>query len=178
MRIEPWKVLSSARPRKGLRVDTCELSDGRVIEKMVFEFGTWATIMALTPAEEVILSRQYRHGVRNIIWEFPGGMVEPGEDPLEGARRELLEETGYSAGQLLPTGVLSPNPDNHTNQIHTFLALEAQRVSDQQLDMDEQIEVYPTPLAEVIRMARAGELPQAMQVSALFLGLAHLGRVG
>lgn len=178
MHIQPWKVVSSAYPRKHLRVDTCELTNGRLIEKMIFEFDTWATIMALTRQQEVILIRQYRHGVKDIIWEFPGGVVEPHEDPLEGARRELLEETGYAAGSFIQTGVLSPNPDNHSNHIHTFLALDAEKVSGQALDANEEIQVFPTALAEVIRMARAGELPQAMQVSALFLGLAHLGRAG
>ena len=177
MYIKPWKVVSSTHPRKYLRVDTCELSDGRLIEKMVFEFGTWATVMALTPQQEVILIRQYRHGLSEIIWEFPGGVVEPDENPLDGARRELLEETVYAARTLVETGRLSPNPDNHTNHIHTFLALDVEKVAAQNLDVNEEIQVFPTPLAEVVRMARAGELPQAMQVSALFLGLAHLGRI-
>jgi ADP-ribose pyrophosphatase len=178
MLIKPWKVISTTHPRQHLRVDTCELSNGRIIEKMVFEFGTWATVMAVTRQQEVILIRQYRHGVQNIIWEFPGGVVEPDESPLDGARRELLEETGYSATSLIETGILSPNPDNHTNRIHTFLALDVEKVSAQNLDANEEIQVFPTSLPEVIRMARAGELPQAMQVSALFLGLAHLGRIG
>lgn len=177
MHIQPWKVISSSHLRKQLRVDTCELSDGRLIEKVIFEFNTWATVMALTPQQEVILIRQYRHGVKDIIWEFPGGVVEPGENPLEGARRELLEETGYAAATLIETGRLSPNPDNHTNHIHTFLALDAQKIAAQNLDTNEEIQVFPTPLAEVIHMARTGELPQAMQVSALFLGLAQLGRI-
>ena len=178
MHIDPWKVVATTRPRKFLRVDTCQLANGDQIEKIMLEFDTWATVLALTPQQEVILIRQYRHGAGAVIWELPAGVVDPGETPLHAAGRELLEETGYGAGTLIETGVVSPNSDNHTNQIHTFLALNVEKVSAQNLDPHEQIQVFPTPLEEVISMARAGELPNAMQVSALFFALAHLNRIG
>jgi 8-oxo-dGTP pyrophosphatase MutT (NUDIX family) len=175
--LKPWKILESNRPRKNLRVDTCELPNGRLIEKMIMEFSTWATIVAITPNQEVILIKQYRHGVGKVIWELPGGVVDAGETPLQAAHRELQEETGYGGVTLIETGAVSPNPDNHINMIHTFLALDAIKISPQHLDATEEIDVFPTPIEEVIRMAKNGELLQSMQISALFFALAHLDRI-
>lgn len=177
MSIQPWKIIQSIYPRKELRVDICELPNGRIIEKMIHEYSTWATVVALTDTEDVILIRQYRHGSQKVIWEFPAGIVDPGETPLEAAKRELLEESGYGGGIWVDTGFVSPNPDNHTNILHTFLAVNVKKESQQDLDDSEQIEVYPTPLKQVIRMAKEGELLQAMQVSALFFAMAHLNRI-
>ena len=177
MTIKPWKIIASSHPRKHLRVDTCELPNGNIIETMILEFNSWATIVAITKIEEVILIKQYRHGAGRVIWEFPGGVVEKGESLLHAAQRELLEESGYSAETWIEVGVVSPNPDNHNNMLHVFLALDAEKVAAQDLDTNEEIEVFPTPLEEVIRMAKAAELLQSMHVSALFFALAHLNRI-
>ncbi|MEI6289834.1 MAG: NUDIX hydrolase [Chloroflexota bacterium] len=183
MSINPWKVLESTRPRKYLRVDKCELPGGNIIEKIILEFGTWITVVAITPQQEVVMIKQYRHGAGKVIWEFPAGVVDPGETPAEAALRELLEESGYAlpeddnnrvSNRFFSTGVISPNPDNHTNLIHTFLALDVQKISEQELDSNEEIDVYLVPLKEVIRMATEGELLQSMQISALFFALQHL----
>ena len=177
MPIRPWKVISSSHPRPHLRIDQCETPSGKIIETMVLEYRTWATIVAITKQQDVILIKQYRHGAGRVIWEIPGGVVEADESPLHAAQRELLEESGYSSKNWVDIGAVSPNPDSHTNLIHAFLALDAEKVADQNLDATEEIEVYPTPLAEVIGMARRGELLQAMHVSALFLALAQMGRI-
>ena len=177
MPITPWKILESSHPRKNLRVDQCELPNDFLIEKMIFEFGTWANIVAITKEQQVVLIKQYRHGIGKIIWEIPGGAVEPGESPLQAAGRELLEETGYSAASLIELGALSPNPDNHINLMHTFLALNAERISAQDLDATEEIDVFLIPVDEVIRMATSGELLSSMNVGSLFLALAYLHRI-
>ncbi len=187
MPIQPWKVIESNRPRKYLRVDKCKLPSGNIIEKMILEFGTWATIVAITKDQEVVLIKQYRHGAGRVIWEFPGGIIDPGESPLLAAKRELLEESGYGilvneengmeSERWIETGSVSPNPDNHTNMIHTFLALDVEKISSQHLDENEEIDVFLIPLTEVIRMAKDGELLQSMQVSALFFALIHLGQI-
>jgi 8-oxo-dGTP pyrophosphatase MutT (NUDIX family) len=178
MTIKPWIIIESSHPRRGLRVDKCELPNGNIIETVVLEYSPWATIVAITKQQEVVLIKQYRHGAGKVIWEFPGGVVDPGESPLEAAKRELLEESGYSGATWIDTGAVSPNPDNHTNLIHTFLALDVEKVAAQDLDENEEIDVFPLPLDEVIRMAREGELLQSMQVSALFFALMYLKRAG
>lgn len=178
MSIKPWRVLESSRPFKHLRIDRCELPNGKIIEKMIMEYGTWATIVAITKDQQAILIKQYRHGVGRVIWEFPGGVVDPGETPMQAAKRELLEESGYGGGTWVESGVVSPNPDNHNNVIHTFLALDVAKLASQDLDPNEEIDVFPISLDEVIRMATHGELLQSMQVSALFFALAQLNRIG
>ena len=177
MSITPWKILESHHLHKNVRIDTCELPDGKVIEGFVIEYGDWATVVALTRQQEVVMIRQYRHGAQKVILELPGGASETGENPLEAARRELLEETGYTSDHFIQIGCVSPNPANQTNLIYSFLALDATQAGDQHLDETEEIEVVLKPLEEVISMARNGELLQSMQVSAVFFTLAYLDRI-
>jgi len=177
--IRPWNVLSSCYLRKNVRVDQCEFPNGKVFEAVVLEYGTWVTILALTKDQQVVLIRQYRHGVRDVIVELPGGVMDKEDaNPLAAARRELLEETGYSSDKIVEIGRVSPNPANQTNLIYSFLALDAEKVGQQALDDTEEIEVFLRPLEEVIAMGRNGELLQSMQVATLFFALAHLGRIG
>ena len=177
MPITPWKILDSTYLRKGARVDTCELPNGQILKPLVLEYGTWVFILGITKDEQVVLIRQYRHGLQQVLWEFPGGMVEEGEPPLEAARREFLEETGYTSERFIETGKLSPNPANHTNMMYTYLALDVEKVGEQNLDETEEIEVYLKPLEEVVAMIREGEFIQALHITTLYLALSQLGRI-
>jgi ADP-ribose pyrophosphatase len=178
MTIKPWKILSSTHLRDRIRLDQCELPNGKVIEGTVFEFRNWVTVLALTKQQEVVLIRQYRHGAQKVIVELPGGVMDDeDESPLFAARRELQEETGYTSDRLIQVGCVSPNPAMQTNLIYSFLALDAEKVSDQHLDEAEDIEVFLKPLDDVVTMAKNGELFQTMQVSAVFFTLAYLNRI-
>src|SRR5688572_7162248 len=123
MPIKPWKVLESSYFRPRFRIDKCELPNGNLLDATIFEFRTWANVLALTKNDEVVLVRQYRHGVCDVLWEFPGGVVEDGEDPVEGVKRELLEETGYMASTIVQVGKLYPNPAFQTNAMYCYIAL-------------------------------------------------------
>ena len=101
MSIKPWKVLETSYIRPRFRIDKCELPNGNRLDATIFEFRSWANIVALTKKGEVVLVKQYRHGVCEALLEFPGGVVEDGEDPAEGAKRELLEETWYVASSVI-----------------------------------------------------------------------------
>src|SRR5215216_5283525 len=110
MPIKPWKVLETSYFRPRFRTDKCELANGNFLNATIFEFRSWANVVALTKDGDVVLVKQYRHGVEDVLLEFPGGVVEDGEHPFDGAKRELLEETGYTASVLIEIGKIYPNP--------------------------------------------------------------------
>lgn len=176
MTVKPWKVLESKTIWQNVRVEKCE-SNGKSLDALFLEYGTWATIVAITKRQEVVLIKQYRNGIRDIIWELPGGMVEDNESPLDGAKRELLEETGYTSSTIIQAGKTFPNPAIQSNVLYSFLALDVEKVGDQNLDDGEDIDVYLMPLEKVIEMAKAGELPQALHLTTLFYALAYLKRI-
>lgn len=176
MPVTPWKVLETSYVRPGFRVEKCELPNGKYLDATILEFRPWANVIALTPDNEVVLIRQYRHGVREILWEIPGGVIDDGEDPQEGIRREFLEETGYAASEFILTGKLYPNPAIETNSMYCFLALDVKKVDAQNLDAGEDIDVHLVPLNELIEMAENGGFPHALQVAALFLALSYLNK--
>jgi|NGEPerStandDraft_6_1074524.scaffolds.fasta_scaffold07536_2 8-oxo-dGTP pyrophosphatase MutT (NUDIX family) len=178
MTIKPWKILESHNIHKNVRIDQCELPNGMTIDGFVLEYGDWAMVIALTKQGEVVLVRQYRHGAQKVILELPGGAMEAcDENPLQAARRELMEETGYASDNFVQIGCVSPNPANQTNLIYSFLALDAEKVSDQALDDTEDMEVVLKPLQEVITMAKNSELFQSLQVSTVFFALAYWNRI-
>ncbi len=177
MTIKPWKVLETNYLQHSVRVDKCELPNGQIVEPVILEYGTWVNVLALTEEKEAVLIKQYRHGIRRVIWELPGGVVEPDENPFEGAKRELLEETGYASDVLIETGKIYPNPASHTNVHYSFLALDAKKVSQQNLDLTEEIDVFMFPLDRVIDMAKAGDLAQSLHLTTLFFALAYLKRI-
>ena len=177
MTIHPWKVLESKYLKKNVRIDKCETSNGKIVEPLVLEYGTLISIVALNNQKEVLLIKQYRHGAGKILLELPGGGVNENEEPIAAAKRELLEETGYTSDNIIEVGRVSPNPASHTNLMYAYLALNAEKVSPQSLDETEEIEVYPTPLDDVIRMVKNGELLQSLHLSTFFFVLYYLNRI-
>lgn len=177
MSLKPWKVLESKYLQPRFRVDKCELSNGTLLDTTVLEFRTWATVVAITKDKQVVLGRQYRHGVQEVLLELPGGIVEDGEYPIDGIKRELLEETGYAASNIIEVGVLYPNPANQINRLYCYLALDVEKVDTQDLDDGEDIEVQLLPLDELIEITKSGKFVHALHVAVLFQALAHLGRI-
>jgi 8-oxo-dGTP pyrophosphatase MutT (NUDIX family) len=175
--MKPWQVLESNYLKPRLRIDRCELPNGNVIHASVLEFQTWANVLAVTKDQKIVLVMQYRHGVQEVILELPGGVVEDGETPMNGIKRELLEETGYTTDRWVEVGSFYPNPANQTNTMYSFLALDVEKVADPHLDDGEDLEVHLVSLDELIAMTRRGEFLHALQVATLFRALLYMGRV-
>jgi ADP-ribose pyrophosphatase len=137
------------------------------MERLVLETRDWVNVVALTPHEELVVVRQYRFGTQSVTVEIPGGVIDRGEKPLDAARRELREETGYTSDDWTALGSVTPNPAFHDNRCHHFLARSAQRTHGQELDQGEDIVVEILPLERVRELARNGEIHHALVLSAL-----------
>lgn len=130
----------------------------------------WVNIVALTPQQKVLLVSQFRHGTGKVSLEIPGGAVDARDpNPLEAAKRELLEETGHSAQEWHALGSIHPNPAILDNTCHLFLALGAQRTSDLHLDEAEELEVIERPVEDVPGLIRSGRIQHALVVAAFHL---------
>lgn len=114
-----------------------------------------------------LMERQYRHGSESVTLEFPAGLTEEGESPLEAARRELREETGMEA-ELIELASFNPNPAFMTNRQTFFLATDLVKKGEQELDENEEIELLFVPVEEVIRKMGKGEYSNGIMLSALF----------
>jgi 8-oxo-dGTP pyrophosphatase MutT (NUDIX family) len=112
--------------------------------------------------------RQYRHGTRSITLEIPGGLVEHMDTPEETAIKELREETGYKASEMIPLGSVHPNPAIQNNQCYTFLAKNVFLAGEQQQDEKEDIEVLLRPLSEIPRLIREGEITHSLVLAAFY----------
>lgn len=181
MSLTPWKILSSKYLYRSngvaLRIDQCEIPNGNIFEPYVIETGTWVNVIALTKDREVVLVKQYRHGAGQVMLEIPAGVMDSeDENPLQTAKRELLEETGYTSPNIVEVGKTYPNPATHNNLTYSFLALDVEKVGQQHLDETEEIDVSLMPFDEFIAFAKNGGLPQALHIAALFFALTYLER--
>ncbi|MGH7994941.1 MAG: NUDIX hydrolase [Opitutaceae bacterium] len=143
---------------------------GRSISQDFVVIGSpdWVNIVAVTPQGDLVLVRQFRHGIDDFSLELPGGVMEPGESPVEAALRELREETGYVGPQGRLLAWVHPNPAIQDNRCHFVLVEGAVRTGDMAWDRDEEIEVSTAPVAEVFGWARDGRITHSLVLCALF----------
>ena len=135
----------------------------------VLEAPDWINIIPITPDGNVVFIHQFRHGTEQITLEVPGGMVDDtDDDPGEGARREMLEETGYKAEQIIHIGTVEPNPAFLNNRCHTYLALNAHWVQTPQFDGAEDIAVEEIPVTAVPTLITSGKITHALVVCAFY----------
>ncbi len=168
------KVLSSKylmkEPWCTLREDEIQLANGVVIPKYyVLEYPNWVNVLAVTKDKKFLMIRQYRHGTQTVNYELCGGCVDPTDaSPLEAAKRELLEETGYGNGKWTFNLKLSANPSTTNNWTYNFIAENVELVSTQHLDGGEDISVHLLSLDEVLALLKQNDIIQSVHACAFW----------
>jgi 8-oxo-dGTP pyrophosphatase MutT (NUDIX family) len=134
----------------------------------VLESPDWVNIIALTDDNRIVMVEQFRQGSDSITLEIPGGLVDLGENPLVAARRECLEETGYEGvGEPELIGISLPNPAFQNNKCSTYLWKNCHRISDQNLDNHEIINIHLIPLNNIKDMIFNGRINHSVILTAL-----------
>lgn len=175
-----WKVLQS-KPLLNLgewlnvRQEEVELPSGKTIPTwFVLDFPDWINVIAIDKEGNFVMEDQYRHALGETHFELVAGVIDAGETPLEAARRELSEETGYEGGEWSLFMTLSPNPTNHTNLSYTFLATGVEKVRDQHQEATEDIHVDILTRDEVWQILQSGGIIQALHAAPLYKYFATL----
>ena len=157
------------RPWLTARKDKLQLPDGRINpEYYVLEYPDWVNIIAIREDGKFIMERQYRHGIQMTGYEIPAGVIEKGETPLEAAKRELWEETGYVGDCWEELLTEAPNSSTCTNFCHSFIARNLKKVDGQHLDPTEDISVIIMTLDEVRNLLFNNEIKQALMLAPLW----------
>jgi ADP-ribose pyrophosphatase len=171
MNIRPWQVVSS-RPLNHYKI--FETRTDRVIsprtqqehDVYVLTGASWVNILAYTEDQKIVIVQQYRHGIREVMWEIPGGVIDPGETPIQAATRELLEETGYRGNTPTILGKVHPNPAYQTNTCYTVLIEGARFLHSPLLESMEDIAVKLVDETEFQQMIVDGRITHSLVVVA------------
>jgi ADP-ribose pyrophosphatase len=141
---------------------------GKVLPRDLILYRGAAVVLPVLADGSVVLIRNRRFAVNEELWELPAGLLEDDEPPIECAARELTEETGYTAGRIEPLGSFYSTPGTSNETLHAFVATDL-APGEQDLEGDEQIEVFVRPASAVREMLLSGELHDAKSIAALSL---------
>ena len=171
--IKKWNIVSSEQLESNrifsVRKDTSVSPiNGNEHDFFVIEAPDWINVIALTENDEVVLIEQYRHGNQSVTVEIPGGMIDPGEEPLETAKRELLEETGYAGENWVQIGEVLPNPAIQSNRCFTFLATNCKKIGQTNFDTTEYIITYARPYSEIPKLVSQGKITHSLVIAAFY----------
>lgn len=171
--MEKWKTLDSEyiirRPWLTARRDRLMMPDGTIHpEYYVLEYPTWVNVIAIDREGRFVMVRQYRHGLDDIFTELVAGVAEEGETPLEAARRELREETGYEGGEWELLTVLSANPGSQNNLTYSFIARGVEPAGRRHLDVTEDVEVVVLNRDELFNLLSSSQMKQALMAAPLW----------
>lgn len=171
--MKKWKILDTEylikRPWLTARRDKVLLPSGVVHDEYyILEYPTWVNVIALTKEGKFVMVEQYRHGLQDIFTELVAGVAEEGEEPLEAAKRELMEETGFGGGEWTLNMVISANPGSQTNLSYSFIAKGVEKLGEQHLDKTEDVEVKLLTEDEVYKMLLDDKVKQALMAAPLW----------
>jgi 8-oxo-dGTP pyrophosphatase MutT (NUDIX family) len=173
------QVISSQRPYAGkivsVRVDEVRFDDGKAHPQEVVEHRESMTVIAIGSDDRILLVSQYRHPAGAVLLETPAGSVDPGETAEQAVNRELAEETGFAAREVIPLGSFYLAPGWATEYMHAYLARDLYP-AEAEPDEDERIEVVWLSLDQWERRIRAGEIRDCKSIAAWHLARPHLGR--
>lgn len=161
-----------------VRADDCVTMKGESVSPYyVLEYPDWVHVLAIDASDNVILVRQYRHGVAGFSLELPGGMMDCGETcPVSAGLRELKEETGYVGSQAHLVVSLSPNPATHANKLHLVVAEGVEDLAPPTPHPSEDIEVVRVRRDEAVSLVETGSILNASHAGLLLIGLARTRR--
>ena len=179
----PWRTLSSRQvldtPYLRIRSEKVELPDGTILDDYyIIENRGWVGIVPVTEDGRFLINRQYKHGIRMQVLEFPAGGIDPDEDdPLLTAHRELMEETGYSvaATNIEPLAQVLVNPTGAVTRAWWFLARNVRKTGSQKVDPAEVIENQLVTPAELLALIHSGQFAVSSQVAAAYQAFDRLG---
>jgi 8-oxo-dGTP pyrophosphatase MutT (NUDIX family) len=158
-----------------VHADECELPNGSLISPYyVIEEKEWVHIVAQNADDGILLTKQYRYAGNIVCCELPCGIVEAGESPIEAAKRELQEETGYTSVAWIQLPPLFANPGRQTNRVHCFVARDVRCTGSPSLGASEEILFEFASPPEVRRRIQSGDFCQALHVASFFLALEFL----
>jgi ADP-ribose pyrophosphatase YjhB (NUDIX family) len=177
-----WETLSSEylfrhEPYIVLRKDVCKQPNGKIVPAYYVAELPMSVIVFPVVDNKVMLIKQYRHPVEEVLWELPGGFSEKNESASVAALRELEEETGYKFSSVKELGKTAANPGILNNYTHIFIANGNYEKTLQQHDEHEDIHLQFFSFEELIEMIRNNEILQSMHLNACLLSLMHLGKL-
>jgi ADP-ribose pyrophosphatase len=171
-----WRILASDYVIDSrflrLRKDTIELPDGTIIrDYYVRDSRGFIIVFPVAEDGRIVLVRQYKHGIARELLELPAGAIDPGEEPLQTAIRELAEETGYVAESMQFVRSFVTDPTNSNSIAHLFVARDVKKTAEQDLDPTESIAVELVTMDQLRDLVREGTIDSMPHVAAIYFVL-------